>query len=77
MNQPAAHQACPYCHTPIAVGQYEVAVADEVTYRVSPECDHTMVLSMAGSRSVETDAPNGECSDHATGTGAARCSTSA
>ena len=77
MNQPAAHQTCPYCHTPIAVERYEVAVADSVTYRVCPECDHTMLLPMTGSRSDETDALKWQGSGHATGAGAARCSTTA
>ena len=42
---PPSHQICPVCHTPIALARYEFASDDQHTWRICPECDHTLLMT--------------------------------
>ena len=42
---PHPHQVCPFCHTPIALARYEFASDDQHTWRICPECDHTLLMT--------------------------------
>ena len=42
---PPSHQTCPFCHTPIALARYEFASNGQHTWRICPECDHTLLMT--------------------------------
>ena len=42
---PPSHQICPFCHTPIALARYEFASNGQHTWRICPECDHTLLMT--------------------------------
>ena len=42
---PPSHQICPFCHTPIALARYEFASDGQHTWRICPECDHTLLMT--------------------------------
>ena len=42
---PPSHQTCPFCHTPIALARYEFASDGQHTWRICPECDHTLLMT--------------------------------
>lgn len=44
LNTPS-HQTCPFCHAPVALGRYEFASDGEHTWRICPECDHTLLMT--------------------------------
>ena len=44
LNTPS-HQTCPFCHAPVALARYEYASDGEHTWRICPECDHTMLMT--------------------------------
>jgi len=44
INTPS-HQTCPFCHAPVPLARYEYASDGEHTWRICPECDHTMLMT--------------------------------
>lgn len=42
---PHSHQTCPFCHTPVALARCELASDGQHTWRVCPECDHTLLIT--------------------------------
>ena len=42
---PPSHQTCPFCHTPVARARYEFASDGQHTWRICPECDHTLLMT--------------------------------
>ncbi len=50
---------CPHCHRPIDPLTLEAGFSAGARYRICPECDEPMVLSMAGEDDGET-APDRE-----------------
>ena len=49
---PPSHQICPVCHTPIALARYEFASDDQHTWRICPECDHTLLMTDEAAESL-------------------------
>lgn len=47
ISVPYSHQTCPFCHTPVALARYEFASDGQHTWRICPECDHTLLIAEA------------------------------
>lgn len=42
---PHSHQICPFYNTPVALARYEFASDGQHTWRICPECDHTLLMT--------------------------------
>ena len=49
---PPSHQICPFCHNPIALARYEFASDGQHTWRICPECDHTLLMTNEAAESL-------------------------